>query len=75
MVSFTGFAFVIGVLLGILAVVTVEVVGFLYLLKRLNRKRNRQQSDTSSDPTLKDSDPRQSVDFSLSKQVTDLTSP
>uniref|UniRef100_A0A1J3FV96 Testis-expressed sequence 2 protein n=1 Tax=Noccaea caerulescens TaxID=107243 RepID=A0A1J3FV96_NOCCA len=68
MVSFTGFAFVIGVLLGILAVVTVEVVGFLYLLKRLNRKRNRQQSDTSSDPTLKDSDPRQSVDFSLSKQ-------
>jgi len=69
MVSFTGFAFVFGILLGILAIVTAEVVGFLYLLKRLNRKRDRQESNSSSDPNFKSFDPRQSIDFSLNKQV------
>ncbi|VVA95129.1 unnamed protein product [Arabis nemorensis] len=64
MVSFSGFVFVSGFLLGILAIVAVEVAGFLYLLKRLNRKRNLHESN----PTLKDSDPRQSIDFSLNKQ-------
>ncbi|KAJ0255690.1 Uncharacterized protein HA466_0087610 [Hirschfeldia incana] len=65
MVSFSGFAFVTGFLLGLLAVVAAEVAAFLYLVKRLNRKRNRK----SSDPTLNkgSSDPPQ-IDFNLNKQ-------
>ncbi|EOA33514.1 hypothetical protein CARUB_v10019838mg [Capsella rubella] len=68
MVSFAGFVFVFGFLLGILAIVAAEVIGFLYLVKRLNRKSNRQEPSSGSDPTHKNFDPRQSVDFSLSKQ-------
>ncbi|KAF8111306.1 hypothetical protein N665_0076s0286 [Sinapis alba] len=69
MVSFAGFAFVTGFLLGLLAVVAAEVAAFLYIVKRLNRKRNLQES--SSDPTLKGSDPPpppKSIDFNLNKQ-------
>lgn len=69
MVSFAGFAFLSGILLGILAIVTAEVIGFLYILKRLNRKRDRQESNSSSDSNFKNFDPRQSIDFSLNKQV------
>ncbi|CAH2067022.1 unnamed protein product [Thlaspi arvense] len=68
MVSFSGFVFVFGFLLGILAIVAAEVAGFLYLLKRLNRKRNLRDSSSSSDPTLKEFDPPQSINFTLSKQ-------
>ncbi|XP_010474308.1 PREDICTED: testis-expressed sequence 2 protein-like [Camelina sativa] len=69
MVSFAGFAFVFGFLLGILAIVAAEVIGFLFVLKRLNRKSNkRHESNSGSDPTLKNFDPRRSIDFSLSKQ-------
>ncbi|CAL9240506.1 unnamed protein product [Arabidopsis halleri] len=68
MVSFAGFAFLSGILLGILAIVTAEVIGFLYILKRLNRKRNHQESNSSSDSNFKNFDPRQSIDFSLNKQ-------
>lgn len=67
--SFAGVAFVFGFLLGIVAIVTVEVAGFWYLVKRLNRKKNQQESNSSSDPTLKNFDPRQSIDFTLNKQV------
>ncbi|KAL0701612.1 hypothetical protein Bca4012_057734 [Brassica carinata] len=69
MVSFAGFAFVTGFLLGLLAVVAAEVAAFLYLVKRLNRKSNLQES--SSDPTSKSSDPPpppKSIDFNLNKQ-------
>lgn len=72
MVSFAGFAFVFGFLLGILAIVAAEVAGFWYLVKRLNRRSNRQESNSGSDPTLKNFDPRQSIDFSLNKQVTNF---
>lgn len=76
MVSFAGFAFVTGFLLGLLAVVAAEVAAFLYLVKRLNRKRNLQGSK-SSDPTLKGSDPPppNSIDFNLNKQVIDQFQP
>lgn len=76
MVSFAGFAFVTGFLLGLLAVVAAEVAAFLYLVKRLNRKRNLQESK-SSDPTLKGSDPPppNSIDFNLNKQVIDQFQP
>ncbi|KAF2609126.1 hypothetical protein F2Q68_00046355 [Brassica cretica] len=46
MVSFAGFAFVTGFLLGLLAVVAAEAAAFLYLVKRLNRK----QKSTSTRP-------------------------
>ncbi|CAH8359423.1 unnamed protein product [Eruca vesicaria subsp. sativa] len=62
MVSFSGFAFVTGFLLGLLAVVAAEVAAFLYLVKRLNRKRN-----LSSDPTLNGSE-NPPIDFNLNKQ-------
>ncbi|CAF1910121.1 unnamed protein product [Brassica oleracea var. botrytis] len=62
MVSFAGFAFITGFLLGILTIVAAEVAGFLYLLKRLNRKRNLHESNKTS------SDPPNSIDFSLNKQ-------
>ncbi|CAN8235110.1 unnamed protein product [Cochlearia groenlandica] len=69
MVSFTGFVFVTGFLMGIISVVAAEIAGFLYIVNRLNRKRNHQDSNTSSDPILKDSsDPLHSIDFSLNKQ-------
>ncbi|KAL1194096.1 hypothetical protein V5N11_014131 [Cardamine amara subsp. amara] len=68
MVSFAGFAFVFGFLLGILVIVTVEVAGFWYLVQRLNRKRNNRESNSTSDPTLKNFDPRHSIDFTLNKQ-------
>ena len=66
MVSFAGFAFVTGFLLGLLAVVAAEVAAFLYLVKRLNRKQ-----ESSSDPTSKGSDPPplEPIDFNLNKQV------
>ncbi|RID56060.1 hypothetical protein BRARA_G03285 [Brassica rapa] len=65
MVSFAGFAFVTGFLLGLLAVVAAEVAAFLYLVKRLNRKQ-----ESSSDPTSKGSDPPplEPIDFNLNKQ-------
>lgn len=63
MVSFAGFAFITGFLLGILTIVAAEVAAFLYLLKRLNRKRNLHESNKTS------SDPPNSIDFSLNKQV------
>ncbi|KFK41758.1 hypothetical protein AALP_AA2G168400 [Arabis alpina] len=61
MVSFTGFVFVSGFLLGILSIVAIEVAGFLFIVKRLNRKRNPHESNSNSDPT-------QSIDFTLNKQ-------
>ncbi|CAN6935361.1 unnamed protein product [Brassica oleracea] len=65
MVSFAGFAFVTGFLLGLLAVVAAEAAAFLYLVKRLNRKQ-----ESSSDPTSKGSDPPplEPIDFNLNKQ-------
>ncbi|ESQ27867.1 hypothetical protein EUTSA_v10018153mg [Eutrema salsugineum] len=68
MVSFAIFVFVTGFLLGILTIVTAELAGFLYLLNRLNRKRNRQESSTGSDPALTEFDPPQSSALSLNKQ-------
>ncbi|WZZ68902.1 testis-expressed protein 2 [Brassica napus] len=65
MVSFAGFAFVTGFLLGLLAVVAAEAAAFLYLVKRLNRKQK-----SSSDPTSKGSEPPplEPIDFNLNKQ-------
>ncbi|KAF8090429.1 hypothetical protein N665_0476s0009 [Sinapis alba] len=62
MVSFAGFSFVAGFLLGIFALLAAEVAAFLYLLKRLNRKRNLQESNKTI------SDPPKSIDFNLNKQ-------
>ncbi|KAJ0229245.1 hypothetical protein HA466_0318070 [Hirschfeldia incana] len=62
MVSFAGFSFLAGFLLGILSLFAVELAAFLYLLKRLNRKRNLQESNKTSSETPK------SIDFNLNKQ-------
>ncbi|EOA39668.1 hypothetical protein CARUB_v10008308mg [Capsella rubella] len=71
MFSFVAFVFLSGFLLGILAVLAAEAAGFMYLLKRLNRKRDRIESKPASDPSSKDlNPPRDSVDFCINKQGT-----
>ncbi|AAF97262.1 Strong similarity to a hypothetical protein T18K17.13 gi/6598861 from Arabidopsis thaliana BAC T18K17 gb/AC010556 and contains a PH PF/00169 domain [Arabidopsis thaliana] len=69
MFSFVGFVvFLSGFFLGILAVLSAEAAGFMYLLKRLNRKRDRIESKPVSDPSIKDFNPRESIDFCINKQ-------
>jgi hypothetical protein len=75
MFSFVGFVvFLSGFFLGILAVLSAEAAGFMYLLKRLNRKRDRIESKPVSDPSIKDFNPRESIDFCINKQVIALNS-
>ncbi|CAH2037092.1 unnamed protein product [Thlaspi arvense] len=69
MFSLVGCAFLSGVFLGIVALLAAEAAGFMYLLKRLNRKRDHQlASKSGSDPSTEDSNPRESTDFPLNKQ-------
>ncbi|KAL1224072.1 hypothetical protein V5N11_031220 [Cardamine amara subsp. amara] len=68
MFSFTGFVFISGFLLGIIAILAAEAAGLIYIVKRLNRKRDRIESKPSSDSSTKDFNPRESIDFSLNKQ-------
>lgn len=75
MFSFVGFVFISGVFLGILAILAAEAAGLMYLLKRLNRKRDRMESNLGSDPSTKDFNPRESIDFCHNKQVIALNSP
>ncbi|WZZ18766.1 hypothetical protein YC2023_111855 [Brassica napus] len=64
MFSFVGFVFLSGVFLGIVAILAAEAVGLMYLVKRLNRKRD---SNPASDPSTDDivNPPNE---FSLNKQ-------
>uniref|UniRef100_A0A1J3ILH4 Testis-expressed sequence 2 protein n=1 Tax=Noccaea caerulescens TaxID=107243 RepID=A0A1J3ILH4_NOCCA len=68
MFSFVGFVFISGVFLGILAILAAEAAGLMYLLKRLNRTRDRMESNLGSDPSTKDFNPRESIDFCHNKQ-------
>ncbi|XP_010459394.1 PREDICTED: testis-expressed sequence 2 protein-like [Camelina sativa] len=72
MFSFVCFVFLLsGFFLGILAVLAAEAAGFMYLLKRLNRKRDQIESKPGSDddPTsTTNPPPRQPIDFSINKQ-------
>ncbi|KAL0799730.1 hypothetical protein Bca101_054905 [Brassica carinata] len=64
MFSFVGFVFLSGVLLGIVAILAAEAAGLMYLVNRLNRKRD---SKPASDPsTNRIINPP--TDFSLNKQ-------
>lgn len=73
MFSFVGFVFLSGFFLGILATLAAEAAGLMYLLKRLNRKRDRIESKPASDPSSKDfNPPRESIDVCINKQVIDL---
>ncbi|CAN7041698.1 unnamed protein product [Brassica oleracea var. botrytis] len=62
MFSFTSFVFLSGFFLGIFAVLAAEAAGLMYLLNRLNRKRdNRVDSKPGSDQSTKEiSNPRES---------------
>lgn len=59
----------VGFILGVIAVVTVEAAGLLYLLRRLNQKTTASTSSVESSQSL---DPRQSLDYALNKQVLHL---
>lgn len=73
MFSFVGFVFLSGFFVGILATLAAEAAGLMYLLKRLNRKRDRIESKPASDPSSKDfNPPRESIDVCINKQVIDL---
>ncbi|KAH0913035.1 hypothetical protein HID58_036356 [Brassica napus] len=64
MFSFVGFVFLSGVFLGIVAILAAEAAGLMYLVNRLNRKRD---SKPASDPSPDDivNPPNE---FSLNKQ-------
>lgn len=68
------FVFISGFLLGIIAILAAEAAGLMYIVKRLKRKRDRNESKPGSDSSTKDFNPRESVDFCLNKQVIDLNS-
>ncbi|KAJ0237589.1 hypothetical protein HA466_0249570 [Hirschfeldia incana] len=64
MFSSVGFVFLSGVFLGIVAILAAEAAGLMYLVNRLNRKKD---SKPVSDPSTNDSiDPP--IDLSLNKQ-------
>ncbi|KAJ0257260.1 Uncharacterized protein HA466_0081590 [Hirschfeldia incana] len=54
MFSFTSFVFLSGFLLGIIAILAAEAAGLMYLLNRLNRKRDRVDSKPGSDQSTKE---------------------
>ncbi|VVA91706.1 unnamed protein product [Arabis nemorensis] len=68
MFSFVGFVFISGFLLGIFAILAAEAAGLMYLVKRLNRKRDQMESKLGSDLSTKEFNPRESIDFCLFKQ-------
>ncbi|KAF8114294.1 hypothetical protein N665_0039s0058 [Sinapis alba] len=64
MFSFVGFVFLSGILLGIVVILAAEAAGLMYLVNRLNRKRD---SKPASDPSTNDIT-NAPTDFSLNKQ-------
>ncbi|CAN8304868.1 unnamed protein product [Cochlearia groenlandica] len=70
MFSFMAFVFASGFFLGMIVVLTAEAAGLIYIVKRLNRKRDRTDSNLASDDDISknDFDPRESVDFCINKQ-------
>ncbi|KAF8085529.1 hypothetical protein N665_0665s0038 [Sinapis alba] len=69
--SFTSFVFLSGFFLGIIAILAAEAAGLMYLLNRLNRKRDRVDSKPGSDPSTKEiSNSPESNDLCLNKQGT-----
>lgn len=70
MFSFVGFVFLSGFFLGIIAVLAAEAAGLMYLLNRLNRKRESKPGFT----TKEISNSRESNDLCLNKQVINLNS-
>ncbi|ESQ35017.1 hypothetical protein EUTSA_v10006829mg [Eutrema salsugineum] len=68
MFSFVGLVFLSGFFLGIVAILAAEAAGLMYLVKRLNRKRDRLESKPGSAPSTKDYNPGESLDFCLNKQ-------
>lgn len=67
MFSSVGFVFLSGVFLGIIAILAAEAAGLMYLVNRLNRRRDPKPV---SDPSTNDPP----IDFSLNKQVIDSRS-
>lgn len=75
MFSFVGFVFLSGFFLGIIAILAAEAAGLMYLLNRLNRKReSKPGSDPSTTTTKVISNSRESNDLCLNKQVINLNS-
>ncbi|KAJ4916061.1 putative integral membrane protein conserved region (DUF2404) [Raphanus sativus] len=71
MFSFVGFVFLSGFFLGIIAILAAEAAGLMYLLNRLNRKReSKPGSDPSTTTTKVISNSRESNDLCLNKQGT-----
>lgn len=58
--------FVVGLVLGVFAILCVEAAGVLFVLRRLNRKIKQESDASASKPQ---SQPQLSLDFTYNKQV------